>query len=267
MAGRRSSSIHWDWRSACIYHMDGGAADQQGGRSDGAFPGDGRPGTLDGGSSRTYHWDGWADIICSRRRSSAEAKQQGAVQRLGLGSRLQQGTVLQNAGARKRVALEEEDRVKLDRWMTKPVHKVRTMFPNIPILSIHHVIHLQCHPFTMSFIHHYGPCHPLTMPSFHIFIHSPFHQFTMSSIQHVIHSPSWSMLSIYHAIHSQCHPVTSSSIHHIIHSPCHPFTMSSIHHAIQSPCHPVTITSINQGNFSKVLPLYFFLQYLLLDQS
>ena len=37
----------------------------------------------------------------------------------------------QNAGARKRVALEEEDRVKMDRWMTKPVDKVR----------IHHVIH------------------------------------------------------------------------------------------------------------------------------
>ena len=106
--------------------------------------------------------DGWADIFCSRRRCSAEAKQQGAVQRLGLASRLQQGTVLQdslkqiktkiqlmmkrtdskinspamrcsktmkkmkhnktakepkkqNAGAWKRVALEEEDRVTLDR--------------------------------------------------------------------------------------------------------------------------------------------------------
>ena len=34
----------------------------------------------------------------------------------------------QNAGARKRVALEEEDRVKLHRWMTKPKHKVWTMF-------------------------------------------------------------------------------------------------------------------------------------------
>ena len=38
----------------------------------------------------------------------------------------------QNAGARKRVALEEEDRVKMDKWMTKPVHKVRTVFPKHP---------------------------------------------------------------------------------------------------------------------------------------
>jgi hypothetical protein len=38
----------------------------------------------------------------------------------------------QNAGARKRVALEEEDRVKLDRWMTKPEHKVYTMFTKHP---------------------------------------------------------------------------------------------------------------------------------------
>ena len=139
-------------------------------------------------------------------------KQQGAVQRLGLASRLQQGTVLQvsfkqiktkiqlmmkrtdikihspamqfsktmvemkrnknieelkkqNAGARKRVALEEEDRVKLDRWMTELIHKVRTMFPKHP-----HVV--------------YSPCHPLTV----------------SSVHHVINSP-WSMPSINHAIH------------------------------------------------------------------
>ena len=73
--------------------MDGWAADQQGGRNDGAFPGDDES----GGRSRTYHWDGWADIFCIRRRCSAKVKQQGAVQRLGLGSRLQQGTVLQNS--------------------------------------------------------------------------------------------------------------------------------------------------------------------------
>ena len=77
--------------------MDGWAADQQDGRSDGAFPGDGEPGTVNGGRSRTYHMDGWADIFCSRRRCTAEAKQQGAVQRLGLASRLQQGTVLQDS--------------------------------------------------------------------------------------------------------------------------------------------------------------------------
>ena len=97
---------------------------------------------------------------------------------------------------------EEEDRVKLDRWMTKPVHKVRTMFPNIPILSIHHVIHLQCHPFTMSFIHHHGPCYPFTKPSIHNVIQSPRHPFTISSI------------------------------HHVIQSPCHPFTMPSSHNNI-----------------------------------
>ena len=85
------------------------------------------------------------------------------MQGLGLGIRLQQETVLQdslktiktkinlmmkltniqinslasvfqdnngnevlNAGARNRVALEEEDSVKLDRWMTEPVQKVKT---------------------------------------------------------------------------------------------------------------------------------------------
>ena len=74
----------------------GGGAGQQGGRSNGAFPGDGEPGTVNGGKSRTYHMDGWPYIFCSRRRCSAEAKQQGAVQRLGLASRLQQGTVLQD---------------------------------------------------------------------------------------------------------------------------------------------------------------------------
>ena len=40
----------------------------------------------------------------------------------------------QNAGARMRVALEEDDRVKIDRWMTETTHKVRTMS------SVHHVI-------------------------------------------------------------------------------------------------------------------------------
>ena len=54
----------------------------------------------------------------------------------------------QNVSAIKRVALEEEDRVKMDRWMTEPVHKVRTMFPKQHHLCIHHVIHLQCHRFT-----------------------------------------------------------------------------------------------------------------------
>ena len=32
--------------------MDGWAADQQGGRSNGAYPGDGEPGTVNGGRSR-----------------------------------------------------------------------------------------------------------------------------------------------------------------------------------------------------------------------
>jgi hypothetical protein len=73
VAGRRSRSFHWDGKSTCICHIDGWAADQQGGRSDGAFPGDGEPETVNGGRSRTYHMDGWADIFCSRRRCSAEA--------------------------------------------------------------------------------------------------------------------------------------------------------------------------------------------------
>ena len=50
----------------------------------------------------------------------------------------------ENAGARKRVALEEEDRVKMDRWMTKPVDKVR----------IHLIIHSPYYPLTMLAIHH-----------------------------------------------------------------------------------------------------------------
>ena len=106
----------------------------------------------------------------------------------------------QNAGARKRVALEEEDRVKMDKWMTKPVHKVRTVFPKHP-----HVVCLPCHPFTMPSVHH-------------VFL-SPCHSFTICSIQHVNQSP--------------CHPVTLSSIHHIIHSPCHQLTMLFIHHISQ----------------------------------
>ena len=234
MADQRQQA---DGRSACIYHMDGWAANQQGGRSDGAFPGDGGPGTLDGGRSRTYHWDGWADIICSRRRSSAEAKQQGAVQRLGLGSRLQQGTVLQNAGARKRVALEEEDRVKLDRWMTKPVHKVRTMFPKHP-----HIANSPCHPFTMSSFHHVIHSPLWSMSSTYHAILSHFHPFTIPSIHHVIHSTCHPFTIMVHAIHVTCHPFTMSSSHLVVHSPYHPFTMSSIHHVIHSPCHPVTMS-------------------------
>ena len=206
--------------------------------------------------------DSWADIFCSRRRCSAEAKQQGVVQRLGFGSRLQQGTVMkdslkeiktkiqlmmkrtnikinspamrfskimkemkrnktakepkkQNAGAWKRVALEEEGRVKLDRWMTQPVHKVRTMLPKHP-----HVIHLQCHRFTMSSIHYHSPCHPLTMPSLTL----PY---------------------IYHAIQLPCHPFTLSSVHHFINSPCHLLTMSFIHHVIHTPYHPFVMSSIH----------------------
>ena len=46
----------------------------------------------------------------------------------------------QNAGARKRVK-----RVKMDRWMTEPVHKVR----NITMLSIYSFINLPCHQFTI----------------------------------------------------------------------------------------------------------------------
>ena len=72
----------------------------------------------------------------------------------------------QNTSVGKRVALEEEDRVKLDRYMTEPEHKVWTIFYKNP-----HVV--------------YSPCHP----------------FTVSSVHHVINSPSWSMPSIYHVIH------------------------------------------------------------------
>ena len=72
----------------------------------------------------------------------------------------------QDAGARNRVALEEEEeKVKLEGWMTEPIHKVRPVFPKHP-----HVV--------------YSPCYPFT----------------------VINSPSWSvpsipMPSITHAIH------------------------------------------------------------------
>ena len=72
----------------------------------------------------------------------------------------------QNAGARERVALEEEDMKKLDRWMTKPKHKVRTMFTKHP-----NVVHSPCHPFTVSSVHH------------------------------VINRLSWSMPFINHSIH------------------------------------------------------------------
>ena len=124
----------------------------------------------------------------------------------------------QNAGARKRVALEEEDRVKMDRWMTKPVHKVRTVFLKHP-----DVVYVPCHPFTMSPVHHVNhlPCLPFTMSSIHNFIHSTSKPVAMPSIHHVIQSP--------------CHPFTTSSIHHIIHSPCHQITMLFIHHVSQSP--------------------------------
>ena len=129
----------------------------------------------------------------------------------------------QNAGARKRVALEEEDRVNLDRWMTRPKHEVWTMFTKHP-----HVF--------------YWPCHP----SIHHFIHTPCHPFAISSIQHVIHSPWCSMPTIYNVIHSPCHSVTLSSIHYVIYSPCHPFTNSSIHHVIKSPCHQFIMLASHQ---------------------
>ena len=41
-----------------------------------------------------------------------------------------------NACARKRVTLDEEDMVKLDQWMTEPVHQVRTMFPKHPLFTM-----------------------------------------------------------------------------------------------------------------------------------
>ena len=71
--------------------MDGWVADQQGGRSDGTFLGDGEPGTLNGGEEQDLPLE-WLVSRCS-----AEVKQQGAVQRLGLGSRLQQDTVLKDS--------------------------------------------------------------------------------------------------------------------------------------------------------------------------
>ena len=52
VAGRRSWSFPWDGRSTCICHMDGWAVDQHGGRSDGALPGDGDPGTVNGGEEQ-----------------------------------------------------------------------------------------------------------------------------------------------------------------------------------------------------------------------
>ena len=60
----------------------------------------------------------------------------------------------QNAGDKKRVALKEEDRVKLDRWRTEPVHKVRTIFPKHPNVvnlsfSIYSVIGSPCHQLTI----------------------------------------------------------------------------------------------------------------------
>ena len=67
--------------------MNGCAADQQGGRSDGAFQGDGEPGTVNGGGGA-----GPTTGMAGQTYSAAA----GAVQRLGLASRLQQGTVLQD---------------------------------------------------------------------------------------------------------------------------------------------------------------------------
>ena len=104
----------------------------------------------------------------------------------------------QNAGARNRVALG--DRLKLDMGMTKPEHKVWTMFTKRP-----HVVYSPCHSFIVSLVHH------------------------------VINSPSWSMPSINHALHSYCHPSTIPSNHHVIHSPYHPYSMSSIQHVIRAP--------------------------------
>ena len=217
--------------------MDGWAADQQGGRRDGAFLGDGKPGTVNGGRSRTYHLDGWADIFFSLRRCSAEVKQQGAVHETeawqqaaardgpaGLpqddhdkdsdhdeahryqnqkSGELFSKTIMemkrnktaeepkkQNAGARNRVALEEEDRVKLDRWMTEPVHKVRPVFPKtspcclFTMFSIYSLLGLPCHQFTILVraIHypcHPFPCHPLPMQSIDCTKHSHCDPFTI----------------------------------------------------------------------------------------
>ena len=197
---------------------------------------DGEPGTVNGGEEQDLPHGWLGRHTLQPQETATEAKQHGAAQRLGLASRLQQGTVLQdslkqintkiqlmmkgtnikincpamwfskkimemkrkktaeepkkqNAGAKKRVALEEEDRVKMDRWMTEPVHKVRTMFPKQHHLSIHHVIHLQCHRFTLSSIDLHGPCHLLTMPSIDHAIHSHCHPFTIPFVHYVIQSP------------------------------------------------------------------------------
>ena len=114
--------------------MDGWAAYQQGGRSHGAFPGDGEPGNEE--QNLPHGWLGRhildpQEVQCRGKitRSCAETAKE---------------PKKQNACTRKRVALEEEDRLKLDRCMTEPVHKVRTMFPKHP-----HVVYLPCHPFTI----------------------------------------------------------------------------------------------------------------------
>ena len=156
----------------------------------------------------------------------------------------------QNACTRKRVALEEEeDRVKMDRWMTK----VWTMFTKHP-----HVVHSPYHPCIVSLVHHVINSPSWPMPFINHAIHSHSHPFTIPSIHHVIHSPChlYTMSSFRHDIHSTCHPFTIMRhpfIYHVIHSSCnlvihslrHPFTMSSSHQHVHSQCHQVAMPSIN----------------------
>ena len=106
-----------------------------------------------------------------------------------------------------------------------------------------HAIHL-CHPVINS------PCHPVTLSSIHpgINSHLPCRPFTMSSVRIMVHA---------------------------IHLPCHSFTVSASHHVYQALSHHINarcrdLRSLTRNSSLSCwrppwrLPLYFFLQYLLL---
>ena len=107
-------------------------------------------------------------------RCSAEVKQKGAVQRPGLGSRLQQEIVLQNS-------------------LKTIKTKIQLMMKRTDMSFIHDAINSPSHPVTLSFIHpainshtmsssqDHGPCHPFTVSSIHRLSQSPCHSDPISS--------------------------------------------------------------------------------------
>ena len=185
--------------------MDGWAVNLQGGRSDGAFPGDGEPETVNGGRSRTCHMDGWAGIFCSSSRCSAEAKQLGAMQRPGLASRPQQGTVLQDSLKQIKTNIQlmmKRTNIKINSPEMRFSKGMIEMKHNKTVKEAECRCHEEGRPGGgrqgeagqvddraqtqgLDYVYNTSPCCRFTMSSIYRVMSSPCHQFTI--VVHAIH--------------------------------------------------------------------------------